>query len=88
MRFKHNPNEFKELRENLGLSQAALAHLMGVSSGTVCRWEQPPPMGRAAPESAYILIEFLGLEGKLPKDKRALWSYMVRRNAPSEEASP
>jgi DNA-binding transcriptional regulator YiaG len=42
------PKEIKKLRKNLGLSQEHFAHKLGVSVGTVCRWEggkvKPSPL--------------------------------------------
>jgi DNA-binding transcriptional regulator YiaG len=35
-----NAQEIKDLRVNLGLSQEAFAHLVGVSFGTINRWER------------------------------------------------
>ena len=32
--------EIKEIRSSLGLSQEAFAHLIGVSFGTINRWER------------------------------------------------
>lgn len=44
------PQEIKELRAKLGLTQEALARKLGVSLFTVCRWEQgrskPSPMAQ------------------------------------------
>ncbi len=77
---KHLPETFKSLREELGLTQSALARLFGVSSGAVCRWEQPPPLGRVAPPPAYILLEFLGLESKAQR-RPSLRKYMDQRAA-------
>lgn len=34
------PEELKKVREALGLTQAELAHHMGVAANTVARWEQ------------------------------------------------
>lgn len=35
-----NANDIKRIREKLGLSQEALAHLIGVSFQTINRWER------------------------------------------------
>lgn len=35
-----NSTEIKEIRERLGLTQEALAHLLGVSFQTINRWER------------------------------------------------
>jgi len=35
-----NPVEIKEIRMKLGLSQEAFAHLIGVTFGTINRWER------------------------------------------------
>lgn len=35
-----SPDEIKELRTNLGLTQKQFERLLGVSSPTVCRWER------------------------------------------------
>lgn len=35
-----NAMEIKEIRERLGLTQEALAHLIGVSFQTINRWER------------------------------------------------
>jgi len=35
-----NAIEIKDIREKLGLSQEALAHLLGVSFQTINRWEK------------------------------------------------
>ncbi len=34
------PIKIKEIRERLGLSQEALAHILGVSFQTINRWER------------------------------------------------
>jgi len=45
-------NPIRTLREQVGLSQARLAALLGVSPNTVARWERgerrPPPYAEAA----------------------------------------
>lgn len=47
------PREIRELREGFGLSMATFAHLCGVSTSTVYRWEEvgrvpnPDPLQRA-----------------------------------------
>lgn len=35
-----NSNDIKEIREKLGLTQEALAHVLGVSFQTINRWEK------------------------------------------------
>ncbi len=45
------PNEIKALRERLGLTQARMAQRVGVTEGTICRWEcgesEPSPLAEA-----------------------------------------
>jgi DNA-binding transcriptional regulator YiaG len=50
------PTELKAIRAKLGLSQAALAELLGVKRNTVVRWE----MGKhPMPELAVRLLAFI-----------------------------
>jgi len=57
-------NEIKALRKRLGLSQEALAHLIGVSFQTVNRWER----GHSKPSSLSMQrLKTLEQEHKLEK---------------------
>ncbi len=50
--FRYAPMKVKQIRENLGLTQAAFAKMICVSLGTLRNWEQ----GRTYPEGAAIAL--------------------------------
>ena len=52
------PQDLRALRQRLGLSQAAAAHLCGVSKRAVTSWEQPPEHdgARTIPEPVARLL--------------------------------
>ncbi len=54
--------EIKEIRETLGLSQEALARLVGVSCQTVNRWE----LGKSSP-SALARERLKGISDEIDK---------------------
>ena len=58
-------NRIKTLRSQLGLTQAALAALIGVSLTTVSRWEQ----GHTSPRSGAILGSIVRIELLAGKEK-------------------
>jgi len=60
------PDEFKRLREGMGLTQQALADQLGVHRVTVAKWEAGD---RGIPEPAARLLQRLHDEAR-PKKKR------------------
>lgn len=60
---------FKQLREQAGLSQEALARLVGVSSKTVSNWERGTNVASLTVPQMKALCEALGLSlNELPDD--------------------
>src|ERR1700722_7793647 len=59
------PNRFKATREKLGLSQEAVARLLGVSLKTVYRWED----GKGASAGSDAILELIPIlaAGKVPE---------------------
>ena len=51
--------EFRAMREGVGLSQADLAHDLGVNRSSVKRWERPDVDGYAPPDEAWQLLDTL-----------------------------
>lgn len=63
------PLTLKQLRERAGLSQEALARLLGVSSKTVSNWERGISIASLTVPQMKILCEALDVELKeLPND--------------------
>jgi putative transcriptional regulator len=63
------PLTLKQLREKAGLSQEALARLLGVSSKTVSNWERGISIASLTVPQMKTLCEALGVELKeLPND--------------------
>ena len=77
-----SPGLIRKLRVRLALSQAAVARLVGVSSGAVVQWEQ----GRATPagknRAALIGLRRLGRR----QARRVLASMPAKRRAPAGKA--
>lgn len=72
--FQNQPEQeptltLKQLREKAGLSQEALARLLGVSSKTVSNWERGMSVASLTVPQMKILCEALSVELKeLPGD--------------------
>lgn len=63
------PLTLKQLRERAGLSQEALARLLGVSSKTVSNWERGISVASLTVPQMKILCEALNVDLKeLPND--------------------
>lgn len=50
------PSKFKQIRQDLGLSQSALAETFGTTDRAVRRWESDAPDGRGPNPMAAILL--------------------------------
>jgi transcriptional regulator with XRE-family HTH domain len=64
-----SPEEIKIQRQQLGLTQDALAAQLGVAAATVAQWET----GEAAPESAMMLrlaLDHLAMTQQIADDPR------------------
>jgi transcriptional regulator with XRE-family HTH domain len=61
------PDEFRRLRQSLGLSQAALGRVLGLDARTIRRYEQPPgeASARAPHPAAAVALRWL-CKGRLP----------------------
>lgn len=53
---------FRELRERLGITQIELSQLLDVTNSSVCRWEARGDDHRSAPESVWLILEYLVME--------------------------
>ena len=49
--------EFRALRESVGMSQADVAKMLGVTVRSVRRWETPAPGYRGAPDDAWAMLD-------------------------------
>lgn len=66
---KHPQQTLKQLREQSGLSQEALARLVGVSSKTVSNWERGTNVASLTVPQMKALCEALGITlHELPDD--------------------
>jgi DNA-binding transcriptional regulator YiaG len=61
------PNQIREAREHLGLSQAGMSRLMGVHKSTYLKWEHGENNLSAA--AGTLINLFLYLKKKLPASK-------------------
>lgn len=66
------PKPLKSLREQAGLSQEALARIVGVSSKTVSNWERGASVASLTVPQMKALCEALGVTlNELPDDFRS-----------------
>lgn len=67
-----SPKPLKSLREQAGLSQEALARIVGVSSKTVSNWERGTSVASLTVSQIKALCEALGVTlNELPDDFRS-----------------
>ena len=66
------PDEIKELRKKMDMSQEKFAHILGTTVGTINRWE----LGKFKPSKIYLR--------ELKQLERGIGSYICRARKPKD----